>query len=125
MAKTKKSSKAGNRPKKITFHYMKGPDFRTIHCDGAIGGITPRGLIHLAIFSERAAIPKVTVQSVGKDGKLGEEIRDERQALEGIVRQMEVDLFFGKETAIRLRDWINGRIAELEKMQSGDRDNAS
>lgn len=104
---------------------MKGPDFRTIHCDGAIGGITPRGLIHLAIFSERAAIPKVTVQSVGKDGKLGEEIRDERQALEGIVRQMEVDLFFGKETAIRLRDWINGRIAELEKMQSGDRDNAS
>jgi hypothetical protein len=110
----KKSSKAKPGQKKIKFYYMKGPDFRTIHCDGAIGGITPRGLVHLAVFSERLAIPKVTVQELTSEGRLGNELSNERETLDGIVRQMEVDLFFGEETAVKLREWLDERIKELQ-----------
>ena len=43
----------------LRFFYIKAYNFRVVHVDGVIGGITPKGLLHLAVFSERAAIPQV------------------------------------------------------------------
>src|SRR3989442_6878794 len=49
------------KPQDVTFHYIKSSQFRVVHADGIIGGVTPRGLIHIAVFSERPAIPQVIV----------------------------------------------------------------
>ena len=43
----------GNR---VAFDYIKGQHFRAIRADGAIGGITPSGSIHFALYSERHPI---------------------------------------------------------------------
>ena len=51
------------RPDKIRFHYLKSPHFMTVHVDGAIGGPTPRGLLHAAVYAERVAIPNSTGQA--------------------------------------------------------------
>jgi hypothetical protein len=60
--------------------------------DGVIGGVTPTGDIFASLFSQRPAIPTLTVQTVNERGDLGEEIVSARVSKDGIVREMEVGL---------------------------------
>jgi hypothetical protein len=99
----------------IDFNYIKGSFFRVIHVDGAIGGITPRGLIHCSIYSERVAIPRVTRQPVNADGLLGDQ--EVIESREGVVREMEVDLIFDERTAKELRDWLERRLENLANLK--------
>ena len=48
-------------PTTLKFEYEKSEQFRTVFADGAIGGVTPRGYVHVAFYSERSPIPKVVV----------------------------------------------------------------
>lgn len=100
------------RPEEVTFHYLKGPDFRTIHIDGAIGGITPSGFLHIAFFCERMAIPKTVKQKIKDDGTLGDEI--DRDVREGVVRQMEIDVVMGEEAVKNLKVWLDRKLEGFE-----------
>lgn len=102
-------------PTKIQFFYLKNALFRTLHVDGVVGGLTPRGLIHLAVYSERPAIPQIITQGITAEGRLGEELS--REGKEGIVREIDADLLMSKATAVELRNWLSDRILELDQLQ--------
>jgi hypothetical protein len=107
-------------PSSVKFFYLKSQYFRVVHADGAIGSVTTRGLIHLAFYSERPAIPNIQSHDVSPEGKLSEPRTSEGK--EGIVRELDVDVMMSKAAAIELREWLNTRISELdnlEKMLSG------
>jgi hypothetical protein len=98
----------------VTFHYIKSAFFRVIHTDGVLGGATPQGHIHIAVFSERPAIPQVATHKLvvnGDSATLGEEI--ERVGKEGIVRELETDLLMTREVAQRLYSWLGERLSGL------------
>lgn len=102
----------------VTFNYIKSAFYRVVHVDGAIGGITPRGLIHCSIYSERVVIPRVTRQPINPDGSLGDVTIIESR--DGISREMEADLIFDERTAREFRDWLDrqlDRLAELRKAE--------
>ena len=80
----------GRPPGPVPFNYIKSNGFRVIHVDGAIGSITPRGLIHAALYSERMPIPQVVVHPVGPDGSLLPPVQQEGRA--GVVREVEVEI---------------------------------
>lgn len=101
-------------PQEITFHYIKSNHFRIVHADGAWGGITPRGLLQINLYSERQPIPKQTVYPLEGE-KLGTELLDRRQSRDGPVREMEVGAMIDLNTARSLRNWLDEKIAELEK----------
>jgi hypothetical protein len=86
-----------------------------IHVDGALGGITPRGFIHVAIFSERPALPQTTEHEVSAEGQVSDPIAEEGKA--GIVREMDADLIMTKQAATELRDWLTERIEQLEAIE--------
>lgn len=117
--KKKKASGNGGKapmpklPGQIDFHYVKGPDFQTIHVDGAIGGITPKNLLHIAMYSERPAIPQQITHRIEEDGSLGKEIK--RSGKSGVVRQMEVDLFMTEDTARSLKVWLDEKLEAFEQ----------
>ena len=111
--KRSRSKKTKVSSETVEFHYIKGPDFKSVHIDGAIGGLTPRGLAHIAFFSERAAIPKKTVSELLPSGAVGEEITSQREGKDGIVRQMEVDVFLTEPAVLDLRNWLNVRLEEF------------
>lgn len=97
---------------KVRFDYIKSNFFRVICVDGAHGGPRPSSRsIHMALFSERNAIPKVEEFEV-KDGRLGKQTNKEVRA--AIVREVEVDAIMGLETARAIRDWLSLMIATLE-----------
>lgn len=110
--------------KKIEFHYIKSPLYRGIHVDGGFGGLTPRGLLHLSLYSERKAIPQITVhavkESTEKGIRLGDEIREERVEREGIVRELEISLYMDMNAALTLRDWLNSRLHEANPTKGAE-----
>lgn len=100
-------------PDLVPFNYIKSNDFRVIHVDGAIGSVTPRGLIHAALFSERMPIPKLMTHPVGPDGNLMP--ATEQDVRPGVVREVEVSLMLDRGAAELLRIWLGEQIAELDR----------
>jgi hypothetical protein len=48
----------------IEFDFIKSNFFRVIHVDGAFGGLSPNGFVHMALYSERRAIPTKVVHKI-------------------------------------------------------------
>lgn len=117
MAKRSEKSGNGGADNTVAFDYIKTAQFRSIHADGAIGGITPNGNIHLAFYSERPAIPRRVVQRVTPSGALGDEVQERRESRNSIVRELDSDLFLSLSVAKGVQKWLGERIAELEKLQ--------
>lgn len=100
----------------IQFDFIKSNYFRVIHGDGAFGGITPHGNIHIGIFSERSPIPKSVVHAANPDGTIGPEIRDRRASRKSIVREIEVDIVMNLTVAKNFHEWLADRIKLAEDM---------
>ena len=103
----------------IQFHYIKSNSFRVVHVDGAVGSITPSGLIHAALYSERAPIPRMAAHLVDEDGRLGPPT--EQDIRSGIVREVEVSLLLSRSSAEALRGWLDGQIEALDKAMKAAR----
>ena len=100
----------------VSFSYIKSNDFRVIHVDGAIGSVTPRGLIHAALYSERMPIPRLLVHPIGPDGNLMPPV--EQDIRPGVVREVEVSLMLDRNAADALLLWLSQQIAELDRSMS-------
>ena len=105
---------------KIHFHYIKANHFRVVHADGVHGGVTPRGYIQMNFYSERSAIPKVSVYAIA-DGKLAEEIREERIQRDGPVREVEVGVVMDLPLAKSFLRWLKEKIDALEPEIEGSK----
>lgn len=104
-------------PAQVAFHYIKSNGFRTLHGDGIIGSVTPRGLIHFAVYTERPAIPQIVVHEVDSQGKVGNVVGSP-MGRDGIVRELEVDIVLDLRTAQSFREWLDTRLEEAEKMHA-------
>jgi hypothetical protein len=104
-------------PTSVPFHYIKSNEFRVLHADGAIGNVTPSGLLFLGFYSERAALPQMMVHEVTEDGQVGIERLDERVGKKGIVREIEVGAILSVETAVSLVAWLQERIELIRTLR--------
>lgn len=104
----------------VAIDYIKGDDFRVVWADGAIGGITPNGLIHLALYAERLAIPRRQVFRLVKEGEsrgsLGEEVRPKQISRGSVVREMACDVFLTPQGAENLAKWILLKVDEWNNL---------
>lgn len=104
----------------IEFDLEKSSYFRVIHVDGVVGAVSPgNGFIHMSVFSERAPVPRKMVHAIS-GGVLGREYIEKRVVRPGApfaFREVEADLVFNMETATELRDWLDEKINEIQKLQ--------
>jgi hypothetical protein len=130
MGKKKSDAKNGQKhPKEIRFDYLKSSLFRVVHADGAFGGPTPRGGVHIAFWNERAPIPNQVVHLVTPDGKLGEEDRAKRVTRDAIIREVEVGVTMSLPAAKSFLAWLQDKIKVAEEVleegkseEGGDRE---
>ena len=101
-------------PSTIRFDYIKSNFFRVIYTDGIIGGLTPRGAIHIDVWSQRMPIPRGVVHEIGPDGTLGAEIVGERDVRNAIVREVEVGIVLDLEMAKSVIKWLQDQVKQLE-----------
>lgn len=97
----------------LSFDYIKSNLFRVIHADGAIGSITPTGNLHVAFYSERAAIPKRTVHQHFDDGSISDPLADMTESRESIVREIDVDVVFSSEVLDSLINFLQANREAL------------
>lgn len=107
----------------VAFDYVKTSDFRVVWADGAIGGITPSGIVHFALYAERPAIPRRQVfEIVDEDGqqRLGSEVQEKRLSRDSVVREMPMDVFMTPMVAEQLATWLLSQV-ELTKSMSREK----
>lgn len=109
-------------PAEVTFHNEKSTLHRVIHVDGAMGSVTPRGDLIVAVYNERFPYPKtITRQLV--DGNLGPEGRGAGR--EGVFREIEASLVMTGSVAREIHTWLGKKLEELDALTtSTDRQNA-
>lgn len=101
----------------ISFDYIKSNHFRVIRINGAWGGISPsEDQIHMSIYSERWPIPKRTVYALLDKNQMGEEIVEDRVSRNAIVREVEAHLIMSIGAAKRIREWLDEKITNYDKM---------
>lgn len=111
---TTQPSEEDSVPKDITFHYIKSNFFRVIRVDGAYGGLSPHGDIHMAVYNQRQPIPVQTTNLITPDGKLGDE--SGKVAREGIVREVEADINCSPHVARTIAKWLIEKADMAEKL---------
>jgi len=114
MAEESKRKGNGGDKKQVVFEYIKSQNFRVIHADGAIGSLTAPGYIHMAIYSERPAIPKRMAHRLNDNFTLGEIIPSETVAREGVIREMDVDILMDLKAAQSISLWLAQKVDELK-----------
>lgn len=109
----------GKPAQEIAFDLIKSAHFRVIHVDGAVGGPTPQGLMHIAFYAERSPIPRRIVQGINPDGTLSMPIQEKTVIRDALIRELEVDAIMSLPVAEQLHKWLGDRIDELKKLTSG------
>ena len=99
----------------VQLDYIKSNHFRVVYADGAIGSVSPNGMIQMALFSERDAIPRSVQHEVTEEGMLGAELNSVRRP--GYVREVDVNVVMTPDTAKELMDWLSERIRELTDIE--------
>lgn len=112
----------GPSANEVAIDYLKSQDFRSVWADGVIGSITPQGLVHFAIYSERQAIPRRQVFAIVKDenqniGNLGAEVIEKQISRGSIVREMSCDVFISPDVAEAVGKWLIDQAAVLKQME--------
>ena len=109
---TQQSTDLSNEQQEIQFRYMKSHLFRVIHADGAWGGISPRGNIHMSLYNERGALPDTSKLVIDPNGRVIKP--EEAQSSGDIIREVECDVVFDLGTAISLRRWLDEKIKDVQ-----------
>ena len=107
------------RQAQIVFEYAKGPNLRSVHADGFLGGLTSSGYLHVAFFTEQPVLPTKHVFRLNPDGSLGAEVADDRSPQDPIVREMQASVLITANTAEVLRNWLDQYINNLRARTAG------
>lgn len=103
-------------PDSVEAIYTKSNACRVIHVDGAYGGVTPQLNIYMALYSEHNALPSAAVYVLDRAEKVArEQIQTPSNQW---VREIETEVLMSREMARSLRDWLDGRLAIADKLES-------
>ncbi len=118
MAETEEKS-----PENLKFDFIKSEQFRVIHADGVLGGVTPRLKIFMSIWSERPPIPQRVVHSINADGTMGAEIADQRVIRDSdVVREVEAGVVMDIGLARAVVLWLQDKIKTAEEIVAQHRE---
>jgi hypothetical protein len=102
----------------VAFDFIKANDFRVVWADGAVGSVTAHGHVHMALYSERPAIPRRQVFKVDlATGVLGDLIPEKTIGRNAYVREMGCDVMMTPEVARRIAQWL---LKVVDSFESGE-----
>ncbi len=102
-------------PKRVEAQYVKSNLCRVIRADGAYGGVTPQGAIHMGLFSEHTASPIKSLFEL--DHELHTATEQAQRSPFQWVREIEVDAIMTREVAIGIRDWLDAQLKQLAEVE--------
>lgn len=103
---------------RITYRYIRAPQYRKIPTSGVWGGVTPDGNIIANFFVDSPEMPTSITHELRSGGVLGEEVARDYDETEGatIERSLEVGVVVSPEKARAIGQWL---LAKAEEMEAG------
>ena len=102
-----------SEPKTIEIHQIKTAGYSTYHADGAIGGMTPTGMVYLSFYLDRSAIPQKITYEVKADGSFGDvkEVEGKR----GIIREVQCGIVMNLAVAEDMLTFMEKVVKQLKQ----------
>jgi hypothetical protein len=102
------------KPTKVRIVHKRGPEYRVIAANGAWGGLTANGFIHIDLYLERPAPPPPSAQELlHETGTLGEERPEDPVSVPVIEREAQVGVILSPQGAIVLARWLAEQVRDL------------
>lgn len=101
-------------PLEIQAKYTKTGAFPVLHADGMFGGLTPGGQLYVAFFSEHAQLPEAEILRREPEGDTYRPVATD--SLQGVVREVGVEIIMALPVARAFREWLNVRIKMAEDL---------
>jgi hypothetical protein len=98
----------------LKIHFIKSPFFRVVHASGVWYGGDSQQNLHLTVFNERTAIPKMMVVNLNEKGMVVDEDLSQRESKEGIVRELEVDIVVSIPAAVEFYRTLGENLKALK-----------
>jgi hypothetical protein len=95
-------------------YYIKSPQSRVIHVDGAFGGASNQLMLHMAVFSEHRVPAEEVIITQEAGGKLRETTPSKEDAV-SFVREIEADLMMTPAVARAIHVWLGDRLTEIDE----------
>lgn len=102
----------------ISINYRKIEDYRILHVDGAMAGITPRGYINLELYTERGAIPRSMLHPIVDGKKIGSGTHPD--GMGGVLRLIHTGIVLDLGAAENLLTLLRQKMDELKSHMSKD-----
>jgi hypothetical protein len=119
------TTKSTDSSGEFTVDFVKSQFFRVIYADGFTAGMTLGDNVHIVFWNSRDTIPKRVVYRFDEQGEITDVVPEIRADQ---IREVEIGITMGRETAKVLRDWLDDLLdgadnAEQESMpeKEGDR----
>lgn len=98
---------------KVRFKYIYPDDYNTPYCNGAWGGVTPKGEIVMNLFTERLPIPQEQIHPLLETGRLGDPEKDDDDHVT-IIRYITGGAIMNLQSAKDLHEWLDKFITQIE-----------
>lgn len=98
--------------RELKVSYVKTHDFKMAFSTGVFGGLASNGLINAVFFLDRIVIPNSQKIDVDENGEMVKLIDQEKDA--DVVREALFGVQIDVNTARKVVDWFNKRIADFE-----------
>ena len=107
--------------RQVLVNYVKATDYREVHCDGAIGGITPQGAVWIGFYAERMPIPRLTEMTLlpVEGGFQADNANPEKsiESKDGLLRAMQVGCYMDVASLESLYGWIGKQLERAEELR--------
>ena len=91
--------------------YEESSKSKVFHCDGAIGGPTPKGFFAMSLYTERYSLPDKGIPDVDAQGNVTEHLHGNPE----IVRRVQATALLTLDDAISLESWLMKRAQDLKR----------
>ena len=120
-----KTSRPRQRPSRAIIQY-KNLDMEPVYVEGAMGGLTQRGSLHVSFFADYLKPPEqteVTTKKGDDEGSFGIPMKDPFGIQTGnpicVVRRIEASIVFTEPMLRTLIPWLQSKLDEIDN----ERDN--
>ncbi len=111
----KKESGASQPTQELKVKYILSAKYSHVFVDGIFGGVTPKGRIHAAVYSEKMVYPKSSSLSILPDGTPTENL----PSADCVEREVIAGLDFDLNTARSVLKWLQEKVDTLEAALAG------
>jgi hypothetical protein len=107
-------------PSELPIHFLKTGGFRVVHADGAWLSANAFGNVYLTFYTEHTPIPRNVVVKLNEQGSATDEDLSKRDTLDGLTRDVEVEIALSFPAAVQLFNVLNQNLRTMQSAIQGE-----